>query len=255
MIPILQIGPAALPLPALLLLAGFWLGLDLTEKHAPRFQANATQIYHLVLAGLLAGLLGARLSYAIHTPGAFAASPLSLLALRPQMLDAQGGLLFAAIAALIYGQRRKLALWPTLDALTSLFAVMMIAFGLANFASGDGFGAPASVPWAIELWGAQRHPSQVYETLAALLVAAATWLGSAIARRSEAGSAPGLRFWAFLALTGLSLIFLQGFRGDSILLAGLRSAQVVGWVVLAISLWQIGQRLQKRSQVSSPGLG
>lgn len=241
MLPILQIGPLALPLPALLLLAGFWVGLDLTEKHAPRFGANASQIYHMVLAALLAGLAGARLSYALQSPAAFAASPLSLLALRPQMLDAQGGLLVAALAAFIYGQRRGLGIWPSLDALTSLFAVMMVAIGLANLASGDGFGAPTSLPWAVTLWGAQRHPSQVYETFAALLAAAATWPGSAFTR-SEAS---GFRFWVFVIFTALSQLFLQGLRGDSVLFAGLRAAQLAAWVVLAVGLWQVGRRLRQ----------
>jgi prolipoprotein diacylglyceryltransferase len=240
MLPILQIGPAALPVPALLLLAGFWLGLDLTEKHAPRFQANAAEIYKMVLIAMIAGLLGARLSYAIQSPSAFLASPLSLLLPRPQMLDAQGGLLVAGLAALIYGQRRGLSLWPTLDALTSLFAVIMITFGLANFASGDGFGAPSELPWAISLWGAQRHPSQVYETLAALLIAAATWPGSILSRARTAG----LRWWAFVSLTALSHVFLQGLRGDSMLLAGVRTAQLAAWVILAVGLWQLGRRLK-----------
>ena len=243
MLPIVQIGPAALPVPALLLLAGFWVGLDLTEKHAPRFQANAQQIYQMVLVALLTGLLAARLSYALQSPAAFLASPLSLLTPRPQMLDAQGGLLIAALAALIYGQRRGLALWPTLDALTSLFAVMMITFSLANFASGDGFGAPSGLPWAIPLWGAQRHPSQIYATLAALLVAVATWPGGAIARRSQPAGMAGLRWWAFVGLTALSQVFLQGLRGDSVLLAGVRTAQVAAWILLAISLWQLGRRV------------
>jgi phosphatidylglycerol---prolipoprotein diacylglyceryl transferase len=267
MLPILQIGPAALPVPALLLLAGFWIGLDLTEKHAPRFGASAAQIYHMVLVALLVGLVGARISYAMQSPAAFAASPLSLFSIRPQMLDLPGGLLFAALGALVYGQRRKMALWPTLDALTSLFAVMLVCIGLANFASGDGFGAPTGLPWAIQLWGTQRHPSQVYETLAALLVAVATWPGSAISRRSEAGmqsgatapagAQPGLRFWAFLALTGLSQVVLQGFRGDSVVLAGLRAAQLLSWLVLAVSLWQIGRRLigwRIRRSADGPGI-
>lgn len=251
MMPILQLGPVALPLPALLLMAGFWLGLDLTEKHAGRFQANAQQIYSMVLVAMLAGLLGARLSYAIGSPDAFISSPFSLLQLRPQMFDAQGGLLVAALAALIYGQRRKLALWPTLDALTSMFAVMMISMGLANFASGDGFGAPTTLPWAIELWGAPRHPTQVYETLAALLIAVATWPGSRLLARVPAAG-PGLRFWMFLALTGLSLVVFQAFRGDSVLLAGLRQAQLAGWAALAASLWQIGKRLTRSSD--GPGI-
>ncbi len=47
---------------------------------------------------------------------------------------------------------------------------MMLAVPLANLASGDAFGAPSSLPWAIELWGAARHPVQIYEAVAAGLI-------------------------------------------------------------------------------------
>jgi phosphatidylglycerol:prolipoprotein diacylglycerol transferase len=243
MLPILQIGPLALPLPELLLLAGFWLGLELTEKQAHRFGADARQIYNLVLIALLAGIVGARLAYAAQSPAVFLTSPLSLLVPRPQMLDLPGGLVTAALAGLIYGQRRRMPLWPTLDALTTLFLVMAVTVGLANFASGDGFGAPARLPWAISLWGKMRHPSQVYETVAAILVGIAVWPGSQIASRSQAGTA-GFRFWSFAALTAAVQLFLQGFRGDSVLLLDvIRQEQVIAWIALAISLWQVGKRL------------
>jgi len=67
-----------------------------------------------------------------------------------------------------------LPLWPALDALTPGLAAVMIAIGLAHIASGDAFGSPADLPWAIQLWGARRHPTQIYETLAAALIFAST---------------------------------------------------------------------------------
>ncbi len=248
MLPILQLGPLALPLPPLLLLLGFWLGLELTEKHALRFQVNPDTLYNLTLITLISGIIGARLVYAARYPSAFAANPLALLTPRPQMFDTQGGLLAALLAALIYGQRKHLALWPTLDALTTLFAVIGIALGLAHIASGDAFGAPTTVPWGIELWGERRQPTQFYETVAAVLIAAAVWPGSMIIRKQGRlllwEKQAGLRFWIFLALNAAARMFLEAFRGDSVLLLErVRMTQVIAWFVLAVSLWQVGKRL------------
>ena len=247
MLPILTIGPLSLPVPPLLLLVAFWMGLELTEQHAPRFQAQAELIYRLVLAALLAGLLGARLGYAARAPQAFIASPLSLLAPQPQMLDAWSGYLAAGLAALIYGQRKRLPLAPTLDLLTTLFAVLAVGAGLSHYASGDAFGAPTQLPWGVFLWGELRHPAQVYETLAATAIAATIWPGGWIKERL---TAPGMRFWAWVALTAAARLFLEAFRGDSVLwFESIRQAQVIAWGVLALALWQLNhERIANQGQ-------
>jgi phosphatidylglycerol---prolipoprotein diacylglyceryl transferase len=260
MLPVINIGPLALPAPEFILLLGFWIGLEFSEKQSPRYRVTPSQIYSLVLIALVAGLVGARLVYAARNLAAFLANPLNLLALRPEMLDGLGGLVFALGGAAIYLRIRHMPLWGTLDALTTFLAVLAVTLGLSHFASGDAFGAPSKVPWAIELWGEHRHPSQVYETLAALMIAIATWPGGWISRRSEypvGGESdavrqairPGLRFWVFLALSAAARLFLETFRGDSTLLLGMfRQAQVIAWLVLAVSLWQIGRRLRAPAQ-------
>lgn len=242
MLPTLQIGPLSLPTAAFLLLIGLWLALEVTEKHAPIFKIAPPEIYNLVLVSVGVGILAARLSYAAQSPGVFLEKPLSLLALTPQMLDPLGGLLSAALAALVYIRITRLPLWTVLDTLTTLFSIFAVVLGLAHFASGDAFGAPASLPWAIYLWGELRHPSQVYETLAALGAAFLVWPESLTARRSQ--SHPGFRFWVFVAVSAAARLVLETFRGDSLLLAGtFRTAQVLAWAALALSLWQIGRRL------------
>jgi prolipoprotein diacylglyceryltransferase len=247
MLPILQIGPLALPAPALILLLGFWLGLEFAEKHAPRFAVRPEQLYNAALVGVVAGIIGARLGYAARAPAAFLESPLGLLALTPQMLDPVSGLAAGLLAALAALRIMRAALWPALDTAVSLFSVLAVAVGLANLASGGGFGAPANLPWAIELWGARRHPSQVYETLAALLIAAALWPTLPAARRAL--QRPGFRIWTFLALTAGGRLILETFRGDSIILWNIfRSAQIAAWLVLAVSLWAIGRRLTPLAQ-------
>jgi phosphatidylglycerol---prolipoprotein diacylglyceryl transferase len=245
MLPVINIGPLALPAPQLILLAGLWLGLEVSEKQATYFKIDAAKIYNLMILAMLVGLVGARLAYAIQSPAAFIASPLNLLAPRAEMLDSTGGWLASVAAGLIYIRSRHLKLWSTLDAVTGLLLILGVTLGLSHLASGDAFGAPTQLPWAIELWGAQRHPSQVYETLAAMLTGAAVWPGGKISRASLQPGRAGLRFWAFIALSAAARLFLEAFRGDSVLLAdSLRIAQLTAWVLLGISLWQIGQRIQ-----------
>jgi prolipoprotein diacylglyceryltransferase len=251
MLPILQIGPLSLPTAAFLLLIGFWLALELTEKQAPIFKIAPTPIYIAVLAAVAAGIIGARLAYAARSPDAFLQSPLSLLSLTPQMLDPIGGLAAAALTILIAIRITKMPLWPTLDALTTLLAVLAVALGLAHFASGDAFGTPTGLPWAIQLWGEQRHPSQIYETLAALAAAALVWPGRRAVRYSQAH--PGFRFWVFLGISAGSRLLLETFRGDSLLwMNSFRAPQVIAWLVLAVSLWQIGRRLAAPQMPLSP---
>jgi len=47
----------------------------------------------------------------------------------------------------------------------------------------------------------------------------------------------GQRFLTFLTLSAGARLFLEAYRGDSVLWGGFRSAQVIAWLILAICLW------------------
>jgi phosphatidylglycerol---prolipoprotein diacylglyceryl transferase len=239
MLPVLQIGPFALQAPGLILLLGIWIGLWLSERHAPRYKLDASTLYNLVLVALLIGLLGGRLFFIIRFSEAFLANPLSIISINLNLFDLQGAILSGLLAALVYGGRKKLSFWPTLDALTPGLAVFAIALALANLASGNAFGAPTQVPWAIELWGARRHPSQIYEGLAAILILVFVLRQQRIRITKPAG----YTFLLFIALYAGTRLFLEAFRGDSLLIFnGLRTQQVIAWLVLAASLWLMARR-------------
>ena len=106
--------------------------------------------------------------YALEHINAYVASPLSLFALSATAMDAWGGLLVGLAAAYLYGRAKSLPLRLTLDALAPGLVVFMIAISLANLLSGDGYGSPLQAPWAIQLWGEYRHPTQIYEMLLAV---------------------------------------------------------------------------------------
>ncbi len=231
MFPVLQIGPLALPVPGLTLLVGVWLGLWLAEREAARLQLNPEAVYNLAFTGLTAGLIGARLAYVARYVSAYAADPLGVFSLNPATLAPNEGVLIGVVAAILYGVSRKLPLRLTLDALAPAVAVMGVGVALAHLASGDAFGAAARLPWSIYLWDEYRHPSQIYELIAALGVLGIWW------GVKDRRPAIGFNFLLVAALSAAARVFLEAFRGDSLAISGgLRAAQVWGLGILAVCL-------------------
>ncbi len=161
----------------------------------------------------------------------YVGNPLSLLSLNPSTLTLEEGILTGLVVAWIYGRRKGLSFWPTLDAIAPGLAFFGITLGLTHLASGDAFGAPSSIPWAIELWGETRHPTQVYEILIALIVFITLW------RLKSWEAFSGFTFLSWLAMAAASRLFLEAFRGDSVIIFDtVRSSQVVSLVVLVGAL-------------------
>jgi len=231
MLPILHLGPLAIQTPGVIILLGVGLGLALMERQAARYQVNGGVLYNIVIAGLLVGIVGARLAYMAQYPSAFLANPGSLFSLNLSMFGTAWGIVLGLITTGLIGWRKRIPLKSALDASTSMLAVFAITFHLVNLASGDAYGMPSNLPWAIELWGTYRHPVQIYETLGAILTLWLVW------PRPGWYEIAGQRFLTFFAMSAGARLFLEAFRGDSVLWGGIRSVQVITWLILAVCLW------------------
>jgi len=215
----------------ILLFAALWIGLAFAEKRSERHGVSKEQLNNLTFYGILAYVIGGRVLFALSNLSAFAPSPLSIFSPNPDLFDPASGLISMLLVGLIYGQRQKLPLWSTLDALTPLFATLAIGSPLARLAAGTGFGSPTSLLWGIDLWNATRHPTQIYELIAALIIFGLIWF-----RNSD--SPPGILFLNFVTLTSGARLFLEAFRGDSTLVFGeFRLAQIIAWAILVAVLF------------------
>ena len=244
MLPVLNIGPLALQVPGLIIIIGIWLGLSLTERLTNSVKPSI--LYNLVLFSVLLGILGARIGYILEFRSAFSDNPLNIISLNLDLFNVIAGIGVGLIVAIIYGQKKQLPFWGTLDALTPLFAVFMIALSTSNLASGNAFGSPTNLPWGIDLWGSHRHPTQVYEIILSTFI-----LGFIFALLlKKQNQTDGIIFLVFLASTATARIFTEAFRGDSTLIfTGIRSAQLIAWLILAISLRVLGKRFSEMKDV------
>jgi phosphatidylglycerol:prolipoprotein diacylglycerol transferase len=123
---------------------------------------------------------------------------------------------------------------------------------LGSLVSGDAWGKPASVPWAVvyeradallppDRVGMPTHPYAAYELLWSLAIFALLWLlrGHALP--------PGARFLLLLALYGAGRFALGFLREERVVLAGLQQAQVVALALLAVAVPLLVARRLARS--------
>jgi phosphatidylglycerol:prolipoprotein diacylglycerol transferase len=232
------------PRDLILLFAAGWAGLALADKWARCTAVGEKAIDAVVMWMLLAFVIGGRLFFLAAHFSATVSSPTSIVSLNTAAFDLWGGLASATIAAMVVAQRRRFPVWETLDALTPFFATLAIGISLSHLASGAAFGKETGVPWAINLWGAERHPTQMYELFAAIVILC-------IVSFRSVDLHAGRTFLLWVALCAASRLVIEGFRGDSILVfGGIRLAQIVAWIVLAAAL--LGLEMREREQTIEP---
>lgn len=238
MFPILNVGPAALQLPGLILLLGYWLSLNLAGRRAKAEGLPEDALFNAGFVALLAGLVGARLGYVTLHWTAYQNDVSGVLALTTGALSSPAGVLVGLGAAALYLRRYHLPTLMMLDALAPALALLFAFISLADLSAGSAYGLNSDLPWAIELWGARRHPTQVYELVAALATLALLFWW---ARRRQPFA--GFLFLMFLLVYGASRLFLEAFRADPWLLpGGYRAVQVAGLAAVISSSWVMSQR-------------
>ncbi|MCZ2126436.1 MAG: prolipoprotein diacylglyceryl transferase [Anaerolineales bacterium] len=229
------------PRHIILLVLAVWLGATLAERRAERFGVSKDDLNNFVFYGLFAFVGGGRLAYVLQHLSIFAKSPLSAISVNLDLFDTFGAFAAFAIFLVAYTQKKSIPLWDALDALTPLFALTAVGLGLSNFASGAAFGAPTSAAWGVEQWNAVRHPTQLYDALAALLIFILIW-------RFKANLPAGVSFLTFVALTSLSQIFLQTYRARPPLFGAWNQSQVFAWLILLVCFFFLESRLSSQTK-------
>ena len=210
---------------ALILAAG--TGLWLSERAARKLGLDGDAVNSLGFYALLATVLGARLVYVITHWGSYRDALLSVLSLTPTAFSWPGGVAIGCIIGLVYWRSHHLPVGVTLDALAPGVALALALERFGAFLSGNSPGKPTMLPWGSYLWDEVRHPVQLYEMAAMLLILGILWRQRA--RQPFAGHS----FVLIVALYAGARLFLEAFRAQAPLFAGgVRVIQVAALLAL-----------------------
>ncbi len=239
---------------ALTLLLAMWVGLWLSAREARRLGMDENLVYNLGFYSLLAALLGARLAYVLGHWTAYQDAPLSALSPTPTALAWPEGVLIGGVVAIVYWNRRRLPVGTTLDAIAPGLALALTLERLGAFLDGRGFGEPTALLWGVYLWDKVRHPVQLYEAAALLIVLGILWQRrdrrpfdkpfDKLRTGFRAGFFDGHSFALLVALYAGLRLFLEAFRAETLLtVGGIRAVQIVA---LGVVLCVVGYFYRRR---------
>lgn len=232
MLPIIDLGPLSLPVPPLVLLLGFWLASFIAEKQEEKTGGDPSILFKIIWTAIVAGLLGARLSFITRNLSAFQGQWISVFSLNPGLMDPAGGILIALTAGYFVSVRNHYAKYSLFDKLVPFFALLAPAIYLSNYASGAGYGTVTNLPWGIEIWGARRHPVQLYYFLSSLVV-----LYYLIFRTRTTSYPIGTKMLLFVIYTSGYLTLLSAFQDPGgLLISGFRIFQLLYWGIFTASI-------------------
>lgn len=244
MFPAVQIGPAVVQTSILAFILALWLGTAIAERECNRRKLGGDDAWGTVAIAVAATIISARLIYVAQNLAAYASDWREIFSLTTGTLSLDYGAVFGLVAALAYVQRRKIPLARFADALAPGALVALTIVALGQFLSGDAYGAPTDVPWAIELYGASRHPVQLYDAIAALIGVSVIWR---VARKQPPDGSIAL---LAIAWASAARVLIDAFRGDAAVLpGGYRPAQIMGLIVLLVALLlmaRLSARKEKR---------
>lgn len=230
----IHIGPAVLQTALVLYLIGFSLALEAIRRSAPRHNLNSNRVQNITMLGFIMGLLAARITYALDHWAAYRDDWQAWVSFTPQGLNVIGGIAGAALVMGLAVWRYQIPVRAFLDTLAPGMGIILVLIPLAFLAEGSIIGKPTSLPWAIDLWGQSRHPSQLYASLGGIVTLGAWWFYRPVMR-----GAGFLIICIGNAITWLVVGLL--LAEPSLIFDQYRLVQIGAWLILITSvlLWNI----------------
>ncbi|MEW6320405.1 MAG: prolipoprotein diacylglyceryl transferase [Acidobacteriota bacterium] len=242
---LLDLGPVTIYSYGVLLAAAYLLGLWLAVRRARAAGLDANRVLDLGIWVIIAALVGAKALLFVVDFRHFTSSWQEFTTLLRSGGVFYGGLIAAVVTCAYLLRKHRLPLWTSGDLFAPGIALGYMVGRLGCLLAGCCYGRPTDVAWAITFTdpaanlnvgtplNVPLHPTQLYESLAGLVILVALLV---LERRGRAF--PGRTFWSFVLLYGVSRFIIEYFRGDprGETLMGLSTSQFISVILVPLSL-------------------
>ncbi|NLM37162.1 MAG: prolipoprotein diacylglyceryl transferase [Firmicutes bacterium] len=231
---------------ALTLLCGLlWVG----SKAPKRGIATFEQITDLAFYVIIGGIIFAKLVNVLYELPSYLHDPLAIFS------GFTGSFFGAVIGGVLLGvwytKKAQLATWRLAD-LIALYIPLGHSLGrIGCLLSGCCYGVASNLPWALPCAAGDptlRHPTQLYEILANVLIFAVLAVLDRRVQRGRSRFFDGFIFGLYVVLYCLARTVVEAFRDSQILAFGwLRTTQVFSLAIGLVVLVYLCRRLKKQA--------
>lgn len=240
----IPLGPIRIQVWGLFVALGILVALVVGMMEVRRRGLKSGVFLDLAAWLVLTGIVGGRLVYAAYEPTAFARQPLAILRLWDGGMSIFGGFFGAGLAAAIFAWRRRLAIWPYLEAAAFALPLGCAIGRLGCFLIHDHPGVASSVWFAVAYPGGPRLDHGLLLACLNLAIFGLFLIWRALGRQVS---------WlaAYLLLYGTARFVLDFWRAwdlpqSDVRWSGLTPAQYGSLILVLGGLALIGREIRRR---------
>jgi phosphatidylglycerol:prolipoprotein diacylglycerol transferase len=215
---LLEIGGLRIYSYGFFIAIGYLSALALGRYLARSRNLDPAPFMDVAFIAIVSGVIGARALYIITEPSAFLKDPKEIFNFWNGGLVFYGGFLFALVACLLFGWKKKMPIWLSTDIVTASVAFAHGFGRIGCFAAGCCHGNYCPYPWGVinhtefvakEFVGKPIHPVQLYESLSLFVLSGIlAWL--VVSKRTR----DGVVSLGYLMGYALIRFVWEFFRGD-----------------------------------------
>ena len=249
----IHLGPLYLRFYGVILMLGVVAGAYLAERLAKQRKMDTNFLWDSLFWVVIAGVVGARLWHILTPPPSMTAvgittayylsHPLDAIAVWRGGLGIPGAVIGGVIAMYVMARRRGENFLAWVDVCAPAIALGQAIGRWGNFVNQELYGAPSSLPWAINIAPENRlpefaqfstyHPIFLYESLWSLAsVFFLIWVGRVYRKRLKTGDI----FLIYLITYPTIRFLLEFLRLDASQVGGLNANQTLMGIVLVVAL-------------------
>lgn len=224
----------------IIIAAGFLLALIYASFSCKKMNIDINRLFDVVIVGLIAGVIFARLFYVVFYPGdKYWKNPLEIFQIHDGGLAIYGGIIGAVVFGSLMAKLRKLKVTAVLDIAALGFLIGQCVGRWGNFINQEAFGSATELPWGMHsentaaVVDGNVHPCFLYESLLCLLGFVLLHFFTRRFRRYD-----GQTFLLYIVWYGACRFFIEGLRTDSLIIPGtsLRVSQVIAAVCVVAGI-------------------
>ncbi len=210
---IFHLGSLQLRYYGIFFVGSFFMALYVVKKIFIREKKPPQLLDNLVIYALIGTVIGARLMHCFaYEPSFYLAHPMEIVKVWKGGLASHGGLLGVLVAFYIFSKRYKLDFMWLISRMAIVGPIVAASVRIGNFFNSEILGVKSSVPWAVIFSRVDlipRHPVQLYEATAYILLFAILWfIYSRLKPKDATLIIPGL----FLSLMFAARFILEYFK-------------------------------------------
>ena len=248
-----ELGPISIRWYGLLIASAIIIGTLLAQNLAERRNVDPELVGDLAIWLVVGAIPCARIYYVLFEWQRFQTQPwYKVFAIWEGGIAIHGAIIGGAIAATIFCKRQKISTWIMADIFMPAVILCQAIGRRGNFFNSEAFGSPTELPWKLLIPINRRppdfindsyfHPTFLYESVWNIGVFAILMFAFLRFPKLKTGTITMLYAIAY----SLGRFWIEGLRTDSLMVGGLRTAQMISLAAIVAGIfglvWLYGLR-------------